>query len=89
VIPLFLLLGNVTYAKISSPLFDIGIFKLRHDLGYRGNWIAVISHLLANPIDFLWSLCIKLDRGCQIKTRCYLIADLDLKRKTSLPSASP
>jgi hypothetical protein len=66
VIPLFLLLGNVTYAKISSSVFDIG----KISLGYTGNWIAVISHLLANPIDFLWSLCLKLGVGHKIKIRC-------------------
>jgi hypothetical protein len=88
VIPLFLLLGNVTYAKISSSLFKIGIFKLRYNLGYRGNWIAVISHLLANPIDFLWSLCIKLDRARLIKIRCYRIADLIPEEKKYLTAIS-
>jgi len=88
VIPLFLLLGNVTYAKISSSPFDIGIFKLRYNLGYRGNWIAVISHLLANPIDFLWSLCIKLDKGRLIKLRCDRIDILEPSEKKNLTAIS-
>jgi hypothetical protein len=79
VIPLFLLLSNVTYAKIFSSLPDIG---------YRGNWIAVISHLLANPIDFLWSLCIKLDKGRQIKIRCYKIDILKLSEMKNLTAIS-
>lgn len=51
-------------------------------LGYSLNWIAVISHLLANPVDFLWSLCLKLDDGRRIKIRCYKLHSLsDLEKK--------
>lgn len=91
VIPLFLLLGNVTYAKISSSttsLFRIVIFKHTYNLGYKGNWIAVISHLLANPIDFLWSLCIKLDRGRLIRNRCFKIKTLDDNERKNLTAIS-
>ena len=84
VIPLFLLLGNITYANISSTLFDIGKIKF----GYMGNWIAVISHLLVNPIDFLWSLCLKLDDGYKIKRRCDKIAILSADEKKNLSAVS-
>ncbi|MCJ1436891.1 hypothetical protein MMC27_006273 [Xylographa pallens] len=80
VIPLFLLLGNITYANISSPVFDIGKVKL----GYMGNWIAAISHLLVNPLDFLWSLCLKLDRGYKINRRCDKIIILSPDEKKNL-----
>jgi hypothetical protein len=82
VIPLFLLLNNVTYARISSSVFDIG----KVSLGPLGNPIAVISHLLANPIDFLWSLSLKLDVGHQIKKRCYKIPELSNIEKKDLSS---
>jgi hypothetical protein len=81
VIPLFLLLGNVTDAKISSSLFGI-------QLGHIGNWIAVISHLLANPIDFLWSLSHKLDVGHKIKIRCDRITILTPNERKDLSAVS-
>jgi hypothetical protein len=84
VIPLFLLLGNVTYAKISSSIFDIRNISL----GYTGNWIAVISHLLANPIDFLWSLSLKLDVGHEIKNSCDGITILSPNEKKDLSAVS-
>ncbi|MCJ1384308.1 hypothetical protein MMC17_007424 [Xylographa soralifera] len=84
VIPLFLLLGNITYANISSPVFDIGKIKL----GYMGNWIAVISHLLVNPIDYLWSLCLKLDVGNNIKIRCDKITILSPEEKKNLSAVT-
>lgn len=65
VIPLFLLLGNITYSKSSSFIFNVKGFNY----GGQLNWIAVISHLLVNPIDFLWSLALKLDSGRSIKER--------------------
>ncbi len=65
VIPLFLILGNITYAKSSSQVFA---FR-GPTLGGQLNWIAVISHLLANPLDFLGSLALKLDSGRSIKKR--------------------
>jgi hypothetical protein len=85
VIPLFLLLGNVTYAKIPSSVFDTSVFGMfKIHLGYVGNWIAVISHLLANPVNFLWSLCLKLDVGRRIKIRCYRIHILSEREKKNL-----
>ncbi|MCJ1413783.1 hypothetical protein MMC32_000108 [Xylographa parallela] len=84
VIPLFLLLGNITYANISSHVFDNGKIKL----GYVGNWIAVISHLLVNPIDFLWSLCLKLDRGYKIRRRCDKIIILSREDKKNLSAVT-
>ncbi|MCJ1405053.1 hypothetical protein MMC11_008279 [Xylographa trunciseda] len=84
VIPLFLLLGNITYANISSSICDIGKIKL----GYLGNWIAVISHLLVNPIDFLWSLTLKLEVGHNIKIRCDKIANLTGDEKKYLSALS-
>jgi hypothetical protein len=65
VIPLFLLLGNITYSKSASRVFTIMGFNF----GGQLNWIAVISHLLVNPLDFLWSLALKLDSGREIKKR--------------------
>lgn len=65
VIPLFLLLGNITYSESSSFIF---IFK-GNNYGGQLNWIAVISHLLVNPFDFLLSLALKLDSGRSIKER--------------------
>lgn len=66
VIPLFLLLGNITYSKSASyKFYFFGI-----SLGGQLNWLAVIAHLLVNPMDFLWSLSLKLEHGCQIWERC-------------------
>jgi hypothetical protein len=65
VIPLFLLLGNITYSKSASRVFKLG----RWNCGPWLNWVAVISHLLVNPIDFLWNLALKLDSGRAIKER--------------------
>ena len=71
VIPLFLLLGNITYSKSASRVFTIKEFNF----GGQLNWIAVISHLLVNPIDFLWSLGLKLDSGREIKKRIDCIGE--------------
>ncbi|KAN0092402.1 hypothetical protein V8E51_018249 [Hyaloscypha variabilis] len=65
VIPLFLLLGNITYSKSASQVFKIGNFNC----GAWLNWVAVISHLLVNPLDFLWNLALKLDSGREIRER--------------------
>jgi hypothetical protein len=65
VIPLFLLLGNITYSKSASQIYTIRGFNY----GAQLNWIAVVSHLLVNPLDFLWSLALKLDSGREIKDR--------------------
>jgi hypothetical protein len=42
------------------------------------NWLSVVSHLLVNPLDFLWSLALKLDSGRELKRRIDRI-DLDLR----------
>ncbi|MCJ1295184.1 hypothetical protein MMC34_006746 [Xylographa carneopallida] len=52
------------------------------------NWTAVISHLLVNPIDFLWSLCLKLDAGYKIKRRCDKIAILSSDEKKNLSAVA-
>lgn len=65
VLPLFLILSNVTYAKSSSEYYRIwGI-----NMGSLANWLAVMCHLLVNPIDFIYTLSIKLDIGREIKDR--------------------
>jgi hypothetical protein len=69
VIPLFLLLGNITYSKSASKVFNIG----KVNCGAWLNWVAVISHLLVNPLDFLWNLALKLDSGREIRQRVYRI----------------
>jgi hypothetical protein len=80
VLPLFLILSNVTYAKSSSTYYKIcGI-----NMGSQANWLAVIAHLLANPIDFIYTLSIKLDIGREIKDRCDEIHGLsDSLRKSA------
>lgn len=72
VIPLFLLLGNITYSKSASEVFRIW----RWNCGPWLNWVAVISHLLVNPIDFLWNLALKLDSGREIKERIDRICEI-------------
>jgi hypothetical protein len=80
VLPLFLILSNVTYAKSSSTYYKIcGI-----NTGSQANWLAVTAHLLANPIDFIYTLSIKLDIGREIKGRCDEIPGLsDPLRKSA------
>lgn len=80
VLPLFLILSNVTYAKSSSTHYKIcGI-----NMGSPANWLAVIAHLLANPIDFIYTLSLKLDIGREIKVRFNQIPGLsDSLRKSA------
>jgi hypothetical protein len=79
VLPLFLILSNVTYAKSSSTYYKIcGI-----NMGSLANWLAVIAHLLANPIDFIYTLSIKLDIGQEIQRRCDEIVGLSDSLKKS------
>jgi hypothetical protein len=54
-----------------------------HNFGYL-NYLAIITHLLANPIDFIWSLATKLDAGRRIWNRCEAISDLSLRQKLDL-----
>jgi hypothetical protein len=45
-------------------------------MGSQANWLTVIAHLLSNPIDFIYTLSIKLDIGRNIKGRCDKIRGL-------------
>lgn len=65
VIPLFLIVGNITYSKSASTVFEIW----GRSCGPLLNWVAMISHLLVNPIDFIWNLALKLESGREIKKR--------------------
>lgn len=79
VLPLFLILSNVTYAKSASTYYKLwGI-----NMGPPVNWLAVMSHLLSNPIDFIYALSIKLDIGREIKNRVDQIPGLSKSLRKS------
>ncbi|MCJ1336340.1 hypothetical protein MMC09_001616 [Bachmanniomyces sp. S44760] len=63
VFPLFNLLGNIC---ITTPALLSG--RRRHQ-GYTG-FFAAICHLLADPIDAIWSLETKLDTARRLRLRC-------------------
>jgi hypothetical protein len=79
VIPLFLLIGNLNSPRTSSRRLKC----YGHDLGCL-NFLAVVTHLLANPIDFIWSQATKLDAGRRIWNRCEAISGLSPRQKLDL-----
>lgn len=64
VFPLFNLLGNISFTATTK--FGTQWYKV----GGNINLSAIISHLLADPIDSIWGLATKLDVGRRLRRRC-------------------
>lgn len=64
VFPLFNLLGNISF----TPTTKFG--SQWYTAGGNINLIAIITHLLADPIDAIWGLATKLDVGRRLRRRC-------------------
>lgn len=64
VFPLFNLLGNVCFTATTK--FGTEWYKG----GGNFNLVAIVAHLLADPIDAIWGLATKLDVGRRLRRRC-------------------
>lgn len=64
VFPLFNLLANIGFTATTK--FGTQWYKARGNV----NLIAIIAHLLADPIDAIWGLATKLDVGRRLRRRC-------------------
>ncbi|MCJ1371909.1 hypothetical protein MMC20_003129 [Loxospora ochrophaea] len=64
VFPLFNLLGHIAFTP--TTLYGVRWYS---GWGY-GNFFAVATHVLADPIDSIWNLATKLGAGRRIRRRC-------------------